>query len=442
MPRPLHAPQEAPFEQVIREPDFVPLLQERAGGLAQLADALRRTGQAWNKRHYFQLLHDADELESFLDDHGARDNRTFFLTRELVAGVRGLAGAGYSLAHLLGRLDAYGAPNWLDQAAYRRLVERLERSRAFVQASVARLLDALRAELAARGVARATDPLSEDRFRPLAVRRRLPTDVGHDELTNEGQKVAEVASKFVQTSQLVGDLKLRAVADPVDRRKLLARVCTEEQARVYEASVHNLQSTYDTYIQGTVLEGDDPRLPRLRGYASASLHLLEAVTQLTHFYERHESDQRGLEVEQRLGALVARSEVEGVILNELLVGASELLADGRELAEELLGAYTNVQELEVVLPQGLTLHARPAALIVGIVNHHATPVELQVGARRCNAASILEVLLTVGSQPGERTYVFRGDERPLRHIGLLFEHGLGERGLADLPSDLDYLGEA
>ena len=70
----MQAPQDAPFEQVIREPDFVPLLQERSGALARLADALRRTaGQPWNKRHYFQLLHDADDLESFLDDHGARD---------------------------------------------------------------------------------------------------------------------------------------------------------------------------------------------------------------------------------------------------------------------------------------------------------------------------------------------------------------------------------
>jgi hypothetical protein len=35
--------------------------------------------------------------------------------------------------------------------------------------------------------------------------------------------------------------------------------------------------------------------------------------------------------------------------------------------------------------------------------------------------------------------VFRGDEKPLRDIGLLFEHGLGEDGIDGLPPELGYL---
>ena len=58
---------------------------------------------------------------------------------------------------------------------------------------------------------------------------------------------------------------------------------------------------------------------------------------------------------------------------------------------------------------------------------------------RCNAASILELLVTVGSNPDEKSFVFRGDENPLRDIGLLFQCGLGEDGIDNLPSDLSYL---
>ena len=36
-------------------------------------------------------------------------------------------------------------------------------------------------------------------------------------------------------------------------------------------------------------------------------------------------------------------------------------------------------------------------------------------------------------------YVFRGDENPLRDIGVLFKNGLGERGLEGLPERLGYL---
>ena len=47
--------------------------------------------------------------------------------------------------------------------------------------------------------------------------------------------------------------------------------------------------------------------------------------------------------------------------------------------------------------------------------------------------------MCVGSNPDERKFRFRGDENPLRDIGLLFQHGLGENGVEGLPDDLRYL---
>jgi phosphotransferase system HPr-like phosphotransfer protein len=158
-----------------------------------------------------------------------------------------------------------------------------------------------------------------------------------------------------------------------------------------------------------------------------------------HFYERHESELRTELTERILAELVQPTAVQEVILNNLLVNASDVLQAGRHLSEAVLPSYTRVRELEVQLPAGVTLHARPVALIVGIVNHFGTPVEFEIGSRRCNAASILEVLMAVGSTPEVAGFVFRGDERPLTHIALLFEHGLGERGTDGLPEDLSYL---
>lgn len=64
---------------------------------------------------------------------------------------------------------------------------------------------------------------------------------------------------------------------------------------------------------------------------------------------------------------------------------------------------------------------------------------MEIAGKRCNAASILELLVAVGSNPGERRLVFHGDERPLRDIRLLVEHDLGENGTDGLPEDLHYL---
>ncbi len=127
------------------------------------------------------------------------------------------------------------------------------------------------------------------------------------------------------------------------------------------------------------------------------------------------------------------------MLNTLLFWADRLMQLGAPLAEALLPAYTNVQQLEVDVAEGVTVHARPASLIVAIVNHHGTPVELELAGQTCNAGSILELMILIGSHPEERRFLFRGDEHPLADIGVLFEHNLGEDGIDGLPVALDYL---
>ena len=66
-------------------------------------------------------------------------------------------------------------------------------------------------------------------------------------------------------------------------------------------------------------------------------------------------------------------------------------------------------------------------------------MELEVGGRVFNAASILDMMVTVGSNPDARRLLFRGDENPLRDIDMLFRSGLGEEGLDKLPPALAYL---
>jgi hypothetical protein len=279
----------------------------------------------------------------------------------------------------------------------------------------------------------------ETNFLPVVARRRLPRNVGQAELQNESQKIGEVVTRYLKACELFSALRVRRIHDEKERHAFFSRVCTEAHARTYEATVHNLQSTYDTHIQNTVLEARDDRLLKLRGHASAALHLLQAVTHLAHFIERHENDIRSEEAKRKISVLIDRAEVEGVALNVFLYWADRFMRSGADLAAALLPEYTKVLELELELPDHLALHARPAALIVGIVNHHATPVEMEIAGKRCNAGSILELLVSVGSQPHVKRFLFRGDERPVRDIERLFIAELGERGLELLPAELAYL---
>ncbi len=427
------------LEEVITERAFAGLLQGRSQTFFRLSTSLLASERGvWSKKHYYQLILEAEELESFLDDHGARYNKTYGAVRELVASARWFALTGHSLAHLESRIESYCVRDVCSESEAADLDLSLEHARGFTRRATVALIRAIREEVTKFGLEITPEMFPEANFAASAVQKRLPRNVGEHEPTEEQQKIAEVASKFIAACSMLDDLRIRRIKNPLERKLFLARLCSEEQARVYEATVHNLQSTYDTYIKNTVLEGRDERLPRLRGLMSAALHLLECATFLTHFVERHEGSGRDPS-QRRLGQLIDGRDVQDAILNAMLYWADFFLRRGRGIAEDLLPTYTNVQELCIDLSDDVKLHARPAALIVGIVSHYGTPVELDVGGKRCNAASILEVLVTVGTYSDERRYVFRGDVRPLGDIKLLFESGLGESGLDSLPPQLAYL---
>jgi phosphotransferase system HPr (HPr) family protein len=429
---------EASLEELISEKSFAAILEVQAEMFFRLGETLLgKTDAEWTRRDFFQLISESDSVEALLDDHDARYNRTFAYLRELIASLRSFALAGFSIAHVERRMVGYATV--LSTAEFDSAARSIATSRAYVQTVARRLLKSSREEALARGVRIAADSFPESRYGPDAPRRTLPRNMGQADLEDDEQKVAEVASKFVQAARMFQEIGVKRIGDEQEREAFLQRCCTEERARVYEATVHNLQSAYDTWVKNTSIESDDSRLPKLRGHASAALHLLVGVTHLVHFVERHESQSRDDEIVRRLAGVVKRAEVRDVTLNHLLYQAAVFLERGRSLAEDVLPSFTNVQVLEIDLRDDLVLHARPAALIVGIVSKFGTPVELEVDGRKCNAASILDMMVTVGSNPEVRHYTFRGDENPLRHIEMLFRAGLGEEGLDSLPPELAYL---
>ncbi len=427
------------LEQILHEREFTEPLESQARTFFKLCNSLA-SGAPWTAPHFYQLAWQAQQLETFLDDHGAKFNRAYCLFRELIASVRWHANAAFSVAHLEGRFESYGLRSAFARDEVQAGARSLETVRKGCQGAIGAVLEQLRIEAKQLNVAWPSDALPDEHITGARVRMRLPRNMGQQEVTEENQRIAEVASKFIAAAQMLGDLGIRRVANADERRRRLADICTEAQARVYEATVHNLQSTFDTYVKNTVAESRDDRLPRLRGHVSAALHLLEAVTYLTHFVERHEHNERHqLTADHKIGELIDRRVVQDYVLNHLLYWANEFMQRGRALAEEILPAYINMQELDIELADDVKLHARPAALIVSIVGKYGTPVELEVNGHRCNAGSILELLVAIGSNPEARRFRFRGDIAPLRDIARLFEVGLGEGGIEKLPEELQYL---
>lgn len=427
---------------VLTESAFVPLLRGRIQRLIAISEALRplKNGTRIPKGVVSEVEDEAHDVETFLDDHDARSNRKFAPLTELIACARGFAQIDRTVQHVLARFPAYhDSPlSGLD----REFLDEAGRTAGFAGHSLRNLLDAVveesHAVLGSLRVRRAKTDAGE-----RARHATLPHDLAERVSLNVRETIAELASLYLVHKHTLDALSPNKRIEGVqEMRHFVLEVSDEEQCRFFQTRIHNLQSKYDTFVKATEAERRDHNLKRFRGHVSLTLHLIECMTHLVHFYERHENEIRGDEVKHRVAAIVDKDEVLDRAVNFCLYFAHSYLTEGAPLAESLVKRYTSQARLVLDLPEGVHIHIRPAALIAEVVKHHATPVKVTIGADTRYAGSALDILMAAGANAGERKITFDGDQRPLEDLRLLFEHRLGEDGLGRLPRQLSYLRHA
>ncbi len=429
----------------IEEETFRPLLENRAEKLLRLLNEVAALPpERWKQDQIHRIRRLSTLLETFLDDYGARENRCFHPIRELVALLRWLSLAMGSLAHLDGRLTAY---EQVDEAWMREfLAPRVREAALTLGGMIGEGVGETRAAWEAAGLRWPEGALSEEPAEPRSTPLYLPRDLIEEResdagLATEGQAppAARLAARYLSILESLERGGVRRLTELADLRQFMANRCTEENARTFEARIHNLQSTYDSQVAGTAQEKEYPELRAFRGTISQALHLFEAVTALTHLYERHDVYERRGSTRALFERLVEEKRLLDIIVNTCVVGAYESLRKGAGVARSLVQRLTQQAALDLELPEGLQLHARPISMIVSVVNHHGTPVTMEINGQRCSAASIMQMLVLAGSNLRARRICFSGDQTPLRDLGLLFEHRLGEEGTEDFPDELAYL---
>jgi phosphotransferase system HPr-like phosphotransfer protein len=203
--------------------------------------------------------------------------------------------------------------------------------------------------------------------------------------------------------------------------------------------MHAIQSTYDTIVAATPLEGSDPDLKVFRGYVSILLHLLEVIAYLHQVLARVEDDARSAVVRSRASALLDPDEVRRRCV---LFGVANAIAgfeESRRVAQSVLDEYTRSREVWFDLPPGRKLHLRPAGLIVRVVLRHGHPVRMRMGEDEVDARQLMDVILLAAGNVQATRVGFCGDERTLADLQALFEARLGEEGFDRLPPALGYL---
>ncbi|VAX24726.1 hypothetical protein MNBD_NITROSPINAE04-1813 [hydrothermal vent metagenome] len=420
---------------IISEEAFLVLVQAKSQNLLALLSVLKDENMVVNKPYYFTLLQEADRLEGFLDDHGARSNLRWLYFAELVACVRNFALAGFQLYHILDRYSDYfsGDSDHLKRDFQDKTDETLEY---FTQVKL-KFFDAMTEEVKSHGVDFQVTPIPTEEWR-LKITPQLPYTITGEGVSDEEERMISIAqsyrkiAKHFKQSQLDRKTK-KSTLDDIIPSKINETIMTD-----MEIKLHNLQSEYDTYIRGGPLESKE-HISTLRGLTAIPMHLFEALKWLVHFYERHENNIRQSDVKAKISEMVNDDQLFASIMDYGLKFCGKYLNDGNKVAERILSSFVKPIKYELPIPKPQGFHARPATYVSLVVQEHGTDVSMLVNDEKFDCRSVLELLQAGGmlADSGEKTVIVEGDKRALDDLKILAEHNYCED--QDIPPELSYI---
>ena len=396
----------------------------------------------FTKMLYSKLISTSMLLEDFLDYHGAKNNKDWYFYRELSAAVRHLSLGANFQKHLSNRLLFYDLPE------YSEFQKEGEVTLDFLTKSLINMAPAIVEEARLRNIPIPQDPFQADDFPSTTTMDLLHYDIDDQDKDLQKRNIVKIASEFLNITKNFDQLKFYEPYGDEELVTIVPDKVNEVEIRRYEMLLHNLQSSFDTYVIHGGFRFGNRKLKQLRGFFSVVFHLLQMVGRLLHFYERHlhEAGYKNTYkiVQERLSYLINPSILLDRTINYGLFYACHFLTTGQELAGEILNENIERSQIKVGIPQKLGFHARPSLLVAKIVQHYGGQVELCVGEDRFDASSVLDIQWAGGKIQKENftEVVFEGDARTLKDIETLAGVNYGEDTMGKgvpLPVELRYL---
>jgi phosphotransferase system HPr-like phosphotransfer protein len=395
-----------------------------------------------SKNHYATLISYSQLLEDFLDFHGAKNNCEWYFFRELSAAVRHLSLACYSQKHILNRLIFY---DLVDMENFKR---EGETSFSFLNSTLKNLAPVIIEEARRLKIPEPVAGVDEADFPEVVTADLLPYDIDDANRDQQKKHIVNIASEFIRIAKTLDQFRFYEPYRIEEIRSIVPDKINEVEVRRFEMLVHNLQSSFDTYVIHGGYRFGNRKLKQLRGNFSAVFHLLQVMGRLLHFYERHlyDAGYKNIykKVQDRLALLVDADALLERTINYGLYYTCHFLNIGTRLAGEILNENIERGSIVVGIPVKLGFHSRPSLLVAKIVQHYGGQVEMVVGSDRFDASSVLDIQWAGGKiQKENRESVrFEGDSRALRDIEILAGVNYGEDTIGKgvpLPKELEYL---
>lgn len=399
-------------------------------------------GYTFTKKLYSTMICASQLLEDFLDFHGAKNNKDWYFYRELAAAVRHLNVASYSQKHITNRLCFYLID---DEEKFKK---EGDATLTFLMSTVTKLAPVIIDEARRLNISLPDEPFEYSNFPAVTTSEILEYNIDDKNKDQQKKNIVKIASEFLGIAANFDHFRFYKPYTIDEMRSIVPEQINEVEIRQFEMLVHNLQSSFDTYvIHGGYLFGNR-KLKALRGCFSVVFHLLQMMGRLLHFYERHlhEAGYKNIykRVQDQLAKLVNPEMLLDRTLNYGLFYVCHFLNNGKKLAQEILNENIERNRITVGIPVKLGFHSRPSLLVAKIVQHYGGQVELCIGSDRFDAGSVLDLQWAGGkiNKEGLDQVVFEGDSRALKDITILAGVNYGEDRMGKgipLPKELKYL---
>jgi phosphotransferase system HPr-like phosphotransfer protein len=403
---------------------------------------MRQTELPFTQKFFSTLASASTLLEDFLDYHGAKNNKNWYFFRELTAAMRHIGLASNFQKHISNRLRYYDLP---DSSDFQR---EAEAALQFLKQCLQKMAPVVLNEAQRLNVRLPEDRFQASDFPNILTTDNLEYDIDDENKAQQKQNIVKIASEFLDIVKNFDQIKFYERYSFQEILSIVPDKVNEVEIRRHEMLVHNLQSSFDTYVIHGGFRFGNRTLKQLRGFFSVVFHLLQMVGRLLHFYERHlyEAGYKDTykKVRDQLCALINPEEVLDYTINYGLYSVCHFLALGRDHARMILNENIERSSIRVGVPQKLGFHARPSLLVAKIVQHYGGQVELVIGDDRFDASSVLDIQWAGGKIQKEnlKEVVFEGDSRTLKDIEVLAGVNYGEdlmgKGVP-LPKELKYL---
>ena len=379
-----------PLKEIISEEEFLTIFQKQTSEILKICGYLASKEDKdflFTKRFYGNITTQARILEDFLDDYGAKNNRTWIYFRELTASARYMGFSAYMIQHLRNRYALYD----LKSSEEMKFLEHTIEAQDFVNSAIKNVFSCIGDEALKLGLPTPEAQLNEDDFLDVASNKMLPHNVDEDFSRKEEEIVVKIASEYLNILQDHEDFKIDREYTVEEISPLIPEYISEEKLRKFQLRIHNLQSVYDTYIKDTKIEMENSTLNSMRGCIAVALHLAEIATTLSHFYERHESELRHEEVREKIEIIIDKNNILKCIVNYCLLYCYNHLEKGNSLAKSFLKDYVVMDSIIVPIPVYMGFHVRPATLVMKIVKHYGSEVKMHIDNEIYDAGSALDI---------------------------------------------------